>query len=639
MSREARRRPAPGTVRAAMTATAAVAGVAAWGIPAGLAAQDVAAASELGGVPLPAAYYETLSADSTAYTFSRALFARTGPDRVGPVSGTVRIPVVLALFSDSDDPYVSREAVQAALFDGPAEHGSLTDAYLEMSRGSLTVTGDVFDWVRTSRTLAEVVGASDGLGTDGLVGAYFVEALDSLDAAVDFTVYDNDGPDGIPDSGDDDGFVDVITFEYLEVAASCGGPAIWPHRWRMSSRNGAPYVTDDEGADGEPIRIQDYIAQGATDCEGVGVQNAATMAHEFGHALGLPDYYHWVDVEAGPRGRRWVLGCWSLMAAGSWGCGPVEEPPAPFGPTHLTAHSKEELGWVDYFEPGEVWNEEIVLDPVETFGVALRVPLTAERDEFLIAEYRARTGFDSELPAEGVIFYREVTDGSRLADPENGVPYYLELLERDSNGGLLRTSLEGGNRGEAGDAWGVAGARDRLHAETPTPLRHADGSATSVTIHEVAVDAGRAHIVLSTSAVPRLEAPEGEAVDLVAFLRGIRVAGGTMPYTVMGSLPAGLHVSVAGDAVSVDGSPSGDGPVDLFLWVRDAQSVASEPLAVSASSVLAWTVPLDRLLRPFLRDDGETPSPPELEYLDERGNGNGTYDVGDLRRWLRELAP
>lgn len=227
--------------------------------PAAGAAQDVAAASRLTGVPLPDAYYRTLRADPAAYTFDRALFARTGPRRVGAVSGTVRIPVVLALFSDSEEPSVSREAVQAALFDGPAEHGTLTAAYLEMSRGALTVTGDVFGWVRTSRTLAEVVGSSDGLGTDGLVGAYFAEALDSLDAAVDFAAYDNDGPDGIPDSGDDDGFVDVITFEYLEVSASCGGPGIWPHRWRMSSRNGTPYVTDDEGFDGRRIRVQDYI--------------------------------------------------------------------------------------------------------------------------------------------------------------------------------------------------------------------------------------------------------------------------------------------------------------------------------------------------------------------------------------------
>lgn len=606
-----------------------------------LAGQDVAAAAAATGVPLPAAYYETVRTDPTAYTFERAFFARTGAGRVGAVGGTVRIPVVLTLFSDSDAPHVSGDMVQAALFDGPAEHGTLTDAYLEMSRGVMRVTGDTFDWVRTGVSLAEAVGTSHGLGGDALVGAHFSEALDSLDLSVDFALYDNDGPDGLPDSGDDDGFVDVVTFEYLEVAASCGGPAIWPHRWRMSAWNGAPYVTQDVGADGEPIRIQDYITQGVTDCDGVGVQNAATIAHELGHALGLPDYYHWVDREAGAQGRRWVLGCWSLMAAGSWGCGPVEDRPPLFGPTHLTAHSKERLGWVEYVEPGEVWNEEIVLDPVETSGIALRVPLNPRRDEFLIAEYRARAGFDASLPAEGVLFYRQVDAGSRVADPGGGIPYYLELLEQDANGALLRTSAEGGNRGEAGDAWGVAGVSAKLHAETSTPLLHSDGSATSVTIHEVVVQDGRARIVLSTSTTPKLIAPEGSPDDggLAAYLGAIRVAGGTMPYTVMGSTPSGVALSVSGDEVAAEGWPSGVAQADVFLWLRDAQGNASAPLIVAPTGPTDWGITLDELLRPFLDDVGETPSADELLYLDDRGNRNGGFDIGDLRRWLRDQAP
>jgi M6 family metalloprotease-like protein len=585
------------------------------------------------------AYYETLRADPAAYTFERAFFARTGPGRVGAVGGTVKMPVVLALFGDSDAPDVSRDMVQAALFDGPAEHGTLTDAYVEMSRGALTVSGDVFDWVRTGVSLADAVGTSDGLGGDAMAGAFFAEALDSLDAAVDFTAYDNDGPDGVADSGDDDGFVDVITFEYLEVAASCGGPGIWPHRWRMSAWNGAPYTTEDLGANGQPIRIQDYITQGVTDCEGVGVQNAATIAHELGHAFGLPDYYQWVDRAAGARGRRWVLGCWSLMAAGSWGCGPVQDRPPLFGPTHLTAHSKEVLGWVEYVEPpGEVWNQEIVLDPVETSGVALRVPLSPERDEFLIAEYRQRIGFDASLPVEGVLFYRQVDEGTRIADPASGVPYYLELLEQDADGGLLKTSAEGGDRGEAGDAWGVGGVAGALHAETATPLLHADGSATWVTVHEVVVEDGHARIVLSTSPTPRLLAPAGTvaAADFVSYLEAARVAGGTMPYTLLGSAPAGLDVGVEGDGLTVAGSAGQQGPIDLFLWVRDAAGRTSDPLVVSGSTPTDWSPSLDELLRPFLEGDAPTQG---VLYVDERGNRNGEYDVGDLRRWLRERPP
>jgi len=605
-----------------------------------LSAQDIEAVSALRGVPLPAAYYETVRADSTAFTFDRAFFARTGP-AAAEVAGAVSIPVVLGLFGDSGAPHISRDMVQAALFDGPAAHGTITDAYLEMSRGALSVTGDVFDWVRTTLPLSEVVGTSDGLGGDARVGEFFAEALDSLDASVDFSAYDNDGPDGVPNSGDDDGFVDVITFEYLEIAASCGGPAIWPHRWRMSALNGTAYVTDDLGASGTAIRIQDYITQGVTDCEGAGVQNAATIAHEFGHALGLPDYYHWVDRNEGPFGRRWVLGCWSLMAAGSWGCGPVEEPPALFGPTHLTAHSKETLGWVHYVEPGEVWSEEIVLGPVQTTGEALRVPLDTSGREYLIAEYRTRSGFDTALPAEGVVFYKQDSEASRTPSPTSGAPYYLSVLEQDGNGGLLKTWFEGGDRGEAGDAWGVGGALQELHAESPTPLLLSDGSSGPVTVHAVSVAGGVARIVLSASETPKLLAPEGpiEVAQVVTFLESIRVAGGRMPYQAMGAAPGGLQLSVSGDDFVVSGSLTDAGPVELFVWVRDAAGRVSEPVVVSLSAPVHWSASLEQLLRPFLQDEGDALSEPELLYLDDRGNRNGGYDVGDLRRWLREGVP
>jgi hypothetical protein len=406
----------------------------------------------------------------------------------------------------------------------------------------------------------------------------------------------------------------------------------------MSAWNGSAYATDDVGSGGQAILIQDYVTQGVTDCSGTDVQSAATIAHEFGHALGLPDYYHWIDRDAGPFGRRWVLGCWSLMAAGSWGCGPVQEPPPPFGPTHLTAHSKEVLGWVEYVDPGEVWNQEILLGPVQTTGTALRVPLDATGREFLIAEYRTRTGFDADLPAEGVIFYKQDSNASRTPSPVAGVPYYLTLLEQDGNGGLLKTWSQGGNRGEPGDAWGVGGVSGELHALTGTALRRSDGSATSVTVHEVSVADGSARIVMSTSPLPTLVAPAGpiEVAQVVSFLESVRIAGGVMPYTAMGAVPAGLSVAAQGDALVVTGAMAGPGPVEMFLWVRDALGVTSDPIAVALSAPVAWSAPLDALLRPFLEDEGGALRPEELLYLDDRGNRNGGYDVGDLRRWLRE---
>ncbi|MEQ1855032.1 MAG: M6 family metalloprotease domain-containing protein [Longimicrobiales bacterium] len=601
------------------------------------AAQDVDAAAALRGLPLPAAYYEQVRTDPTAYQFSRALFARSAPARAA-AAGSVRLPVVLALFADSPTPTITREMVQEALFDGPSPHGTLSDAYREMSRGALDVRGDVLPWVRTSWTVAQVVGASDGLGNDGKVGAYFREALDSLDGTVDFAVYDNDGPDGIPDSGDDDGFVDVVTFEYLEVAASCGGPAIWPHRWTLGARLGAPYRTDDLGASGDTIRVQDYITQGATDCTGTSVQGAGTLAHEFGHALGLADYYHWIDRAAGAQGRRWVLGCWELMAAGSWGCGPTTAPTGTFGPTHFTAPLKHELGWLDYVTVGEVWNEVIELEPVQTSGQALRIPMGSGGNEFLIAEYRPATGFDQQLPAGGVLFYKQDLTAARQPDPLSGAPYYLTLLERDANRGLLRMHAEGGNRGEAGDAWAVTGFDGGdLHALSLPALTLSDGTATPVVVHDVSVVNGRARLVVSTSPTPRLMARSGSPPGSLA----LRVAGGVMPYSITVGATAGTTSSVNGDdvALSIASGPFLDS--DAVVSVRDAAGTMSVPVYFSASGATTWA-PDPEGLAAFFTSGGTDPTAPTgamADYLDQVGNANGAYDVGDLRRWLATHTP
>jgi immune inhibitor A len=621
-------------------------------VPTGVEAQDIQELARRTGLALPADYYEEVRRDPTAYEFRRALFRRAGLRASAPGGpaaapartashGVVRLPVVLALFSDSPTPAISREMVQRSLFDGPAPRGTVTDAYLEISRAALEVRGDVFDWVRAGITRQQAVGTGDGLGQDRRLGEYFFDALDALDATVDFSVYDNDGPDGLANSGDDDGFVDVVTFEFSEVSASCGGPAIWPHRWTLGGQAGSPYATNDLGASGQPIRIDDYITQSVADCTGQVVQDAGTMAHEFGHALGLPDYYHPTGEGIGPQGRRWVLGCWELMAAGAWGCGRIDEIRGPFGPTHMSAHVKHLLGWVDYVDVGEVWNHEVVLDPVASSGLALRVPMGDQGHEFLVAEYRTRTGFDREIPAEGVLLYKVDTTAATRPPIGSGEPYYLTLLEQDGTRGLQRSHLEGGDRGMPGDAWGVAGASSPLNAETTPALRLSSGARTPVMVHEVRVEGGQARLVLSTGRTPRLFGPaQPIEVDRVrSFLTALRIAGGTGPYVASGTLPSGVFLSAAGDELFIGGSVTDAGPHALALTVRDAGGNVSEPLAVTLTASVPWTVGLDALLQRFLVSGADPLTPGELDYLDTLGNGNGGYDVGDLRKWLRERAP
>ncbi len=602
-------------------------------------AQDIEAVAKARGITLPAAYYAQIQAEPRLYEFQNGLFNRSGPART-PATGEVRIPVVLGLFSDSPlEPIVSRDDVQRALFDGPAERGTITDAYLEMSLGQLTVAGDVYGWARSDLTMTQVVGTDRSFGPDNRVGEWLVDVLEELDPEVDFTQYDNDGPDGIPNSGDDDGVVDVITFEFLEVSASCGGPAIWPHRSTLQGRSGAAFVTDDTGIGGEAILVQDYITQSATDCTGGMIQDAAVITHEFGHALGLPDWYHWVDSSIGPEGRRWVMGCWALMAAGSWGCGPVGDR-VPFGPTHMLGYSKEWLGWIDYTEIGEVWNAEYELSPIQTSGEVLRIPLDDSGAENLIIEFRDQVGFDHQIPAKGVLMYHHDENAALRPDPASTDPYFLSMIEQDANGSLLRTTPEGGNRGEPGDAWGVDGVLGRLHAETSPRLRTNAGAWTSVQVHEVIVDGDVARVVLSTGKTPQLVAPVStlEVMQVRSFVAEVRIAGGVGPYVGVGDLPEGFTLTAAGDQLHLIGSLRDAGAQDFEIAVRDAEGAESASVVVSVSATEPWVVDVDALYRTFLLSPGDPLTPGESAYLDDLGNANGRYDVGDLRKWLREAG-
>ena len=69
--------------------------------------------------------------------------------------------------------------------------------------------------------------------------------------------------------------------------------------------------------------------------------------------------------------------------------------------------------------------------------------------------------------------------------------------------------------------------------------------------------------------------------------------------------------------------------------VRDVTGLLSNQVTVTVSTT-PWVVELEELLQKFLKTDLPQLSVGEISYLDAVGNGNGRYDVGDLRKWLRE---
>jgi len=388
-------------------------------------AQDVELLAQRHGTALPDGYFETKAGNEAAFHFGRGRAARTrldvlGPGGVpgadalrsvlpsmvlgprdGPVTGVFRIPVLLGLFSDSPSEGVkfTRDEVQQAYFsDHP---GSITAYYDEASLGRVELLGDVSDWVRTSTTRLQATGGDSGLKS-GTVGPFIGRILAQLDG-VDWGIYDNDGPDALPNSGDDDGYVDVLAVLHPTAGAECGGSdadnRIWSHRWNLGSAGGGPFATTTPAAGGGVILIDDYVIQPVFACNGDDLNQIGVFTHELGHAFGLPDLYDTDDSD----GKSSGAGNWELMATGAWGC----DGHTPDSPCHMGAWTKAVLGWVDVNAvPEDTDLGTLVLPPVESTGTVYRIDAGDGSGEFFLLENRQRIGFDQHLLNGGLLIWQ-----------------------------------------------------------------------------------------------------------------------------------------------------------------------------------------------------------------------------------------
>ncbi len=472
--------------------------------------QDIEVAAQQAGRALPAGYYQRVRQNPDFFSPSGGWIARASLDVAAgrAVAGDLPLVAIPALFSDSPDPQFSSADLSQVLFDGPATEGTLREFYAEVSGARLNIAGAVTPWVRTNLTRAQVVGSEYGLGNDSRVGEYLWDALTLVDPTTDFGAFDNDGPDNTPNSGDDDGFVDAVAFYFLEVSASCGGPGIWPHFSRLRRWTGQVFATDDLRPNGTAVLIDSYFIQSIVSCSGSQISSIHTVAHELGHLIGLPDLYHPVDGIL-PQQRRWVVGCWSLMAAGAWGCGPVGGGGPWPRPSHMGAWEKKQLGWLNRIVGVPTAELTIVdLQPVQSSGEILELPLT--ENERLLLEFRDRIGFDRDLPAAGVLAYR-INDTIPFRPCAGCLPLYrVMLLEADGDSSLVKTAPQGGSRGEPGDAYGALGPGVLTSLSEPSTRRNGGlGAESGLNIYEIKVGPGAAQVVLSTSTIslPRLLSP------------------------------------------------------------------------------------------------------------------------------------
>jgi M6 family metalloprotease-like protein len=120
---------------------------------------------------------------------------------------------------------------------------------------------------------------------------------------------------------------------------------------------------------------------------------------EFGHNLGLPDLYN-------TSSHKTILGPWELMDKGSFNGNPPGSSPA-----HMSAWDKIKLGFISGHMLATAYptvNATFTVDPTEVASTnvhAIKIWLTiaANSSQYYLVEVRTKTGYDSALPAEGVL--------------------------------------------------------------------------------------------------------------------------------------------------------------------------------------------------------------------------------------------
>ena len=321
-----------------------------------------------------------------------------------PPRGRLHALLIFAQFKDEAPGDQTIPAYAADLFDLELP-GSLSHFYRTMSFGQFILDGTVLPKRYTSEQPAAAYLPSEP-GGPALYGQFVTEILSQVDQELDLTEFDNDGPDGIPDSGDDDGVVDYV-FVCLRST---------PYGFFKGGATGiaglgfGPHEAQDIGIEGVPIRFRGRGEWGVVGRAGAFAQTVGMLAHEFGHSLGLPDLYdlHYVAPVYDSAG----IGRWGLMGWGGQGWNGND------GPNPFCAWSLERLGWInaDNGHLVEVTEEVegLVLESVHAGGPVLRIPrpLLSPRDpeadqDYLLLEHRTRTAshYDRNLPAEGLLMW------------------------------------------------------------------------------------------------------------------------------------------------------------------------------------------------------------------------------------------
>ncbi|MEU9828953.1 immune inhibitor A domain-containing protein [Micromonospora chersina] len=267
------------------------------------------------------------------------------------------------------------------LFNGSGE--SMKRFYEDLSSGKYSVTNTVSDWVRVpynesyygDNAIEDFGGSWAFIQDTG--NAWYQKALSSMTTdqinayLAQFDVWDRYDFDNDGNFDEPDGYIDHFQAVHAGQGEDAGGgaqgaDAIWSHRWYVNQT--------DYGLTGPSVGGQANLSGGArignsnywfgdytTEPENGGL---GVFAHEFGHDLGLPDYY---DTAGGENGTAF----WTLMSSGSWlGHGAAANEGIGTTPGLMGPEEKLFLGWLDHRDVDLGQSGTVLLDPAQNANAA-----------------------------------------------------------------------------------------------------------------------------------------------------------------------------------------------------------------------------------------------------------------------------
>lgn len=311
----------------------------------------------------------------------------------GTVQGRRNAIVVFAKFKGESPGRTTPPDWAGDLLD-PARPGSVSHFYETMSASRLNLRGEVAPRVYEASQPASAYLAPSPVER-GNFGDFAREVLEQVDEDVDFTRFDNDGPDGISASPDDDGVVDVV-FLVLE---STPLNFLYGAATGIAELGFAAFTPDDVSPSGRHVQVhsvQAAIQQGRAFSEAAG-----SICHEYGHVLGLPDLYNreFTGREGGnPRDDSAGIGAWGLMGWGALGWSGDD------GPNSLSAWSRLSLGWAEALTVMQ--NRDVIrLEAVGGGGKLSRIRFPGG-EYFLLENRQHEIGhYDRHIPADGLLVW------------------------------------------------------------------------------------------------------------------------------------------------------------------------------------------------------------------------------------------